>query len=170
MAKQLERTVTAKCACGAVEIEAYGKPLAHIACYCDDCQEAARQLQAMTDAPAIMDDDGATRLVLVRDDRYRIAKGDDQVRYHKLRDRSKTHRAYTTCCHSALYIGFESGPHWVSLFATRCKGALPPLEARIQTKFKPEGATVPTDVPAKAFPIGLVLRLVWSKVLMLLGR
>ena len=38
----------AHCACGRVEFEAKGDPLAAVACYCDDCQAAARQIRRAT--------------------------------------------------------------------------------------------------------------------------
>lgn len=170
MTTQHERTMTARCVCGAVEIEAWGEPLSHLSCYCDDCQEAGRQLEAMPGAPRVKDDDGGTRLVLYRRDRYRVVRGEDRLLQHKLRAPSATHRVYTSCCHSALHLGFERGPHWVSFFTTRVEGEPPPLEVLVQTKFKPAGVPFAHEAPASSFPIGLVLRLLWSRVLMALGR
>lgn len=170
MAKQPQRTMTSKCVCGAVEIETYGKPLAHVACYCDDCQEAAKLLAEMPNAPALLDDDSATHVVLVRADRYRVTKGAEQLRQHRLRERTRTYRAYTSCCHTPLFIGFDRGPHWISLYTRNCEGAVPKLEARLQTRFRPEGKPLPTDAPSyKTYPKGIVLRLVWSRGMMRLG-
>jgi len=43
----------ASCACGSVEVKALGKPIVSAACYCDDCQKGAAQLEALQQtAPA----------------------------------------------------------------------------------------------------------------------
>ena len=43
-------TMTATCACGRVELEAFGKPIVSTVCYCDDCQKGADQIEALPNA------------------------------------------------------------------------------------------------------------------------
>ena len=69
-----------------------------------------------------------------------------------------------------MFVSFDRGPHWVSAYRARFPGELPPLQMRICTKSKPEGVVLPTDAPSYAgYPPGLILRLVASRVAMLMG-
>lgn len=49
----------ARCAGGSVEYEAAGNPILGVACYCDDCQEGARRVEALPGAPPVRDPDAA---------------------------------------------------------------------------------------------------------------
>jgi len=40
----------ATCICGSVEIEVVGTPIASVVCYCNDCQEGARNIEALPGA------------------------------------------------------------------------------------------------------------------------
>ena len=44
-----------KCRCGEVEIEIIGPPILAAACHCDDCQAGAKLLEALPDAPRLLD-------------------------------------------------------------------------------------------------------------------
>jgi hypothetical protein len=48
------------CACGSVELEATGAPIQCVVCSCDDCQQAARQIEALPNAHAVTDPDGGS--------------------------------------------------------------------------------------------------------------
>jgi len=61
--------MTASCSCGSVELEAVGAPIASVVCYCDDCQEGSRQIEALPNARPVQDPDGGTAYVLYRKDR-----------------------------------------------------------------------------------------------------
>jgi len=53
MAKPLQPTATVNCVCGQVVVEAIGAPIASVVCYCDDCQEGARQIRSLPNAVSI---------------------------------------------------------------------------------------------------------------------
>jgi hypothetical protein len=66
---------------------------------------------------------------------------------------------------------FDDAKHWVPVFRGRFQGNIPPLQWRICTKFKPENATIPNDIPSsKMYPVGLMVKLLTSKIAMLVGR
>ena len=46
MSVPTKRVMTAACACGRVELKAIGAPITSVVCYCDDCQEGSRQIDA----------------------------------------------------------------------------------------------------------------------------
>ena len=77
--------MTATCACGRVELKAFGRPIVSSVCYCDDCQKGARQIEALPDAGAVSDPDGGTAYVLYRKDRFECSKGGDLLKRYKLK-------------------------------------------------------------------------------------
>ncbi|MET4206057.1 hypothetical protein [Bradyrhizobium sp. LA2.1] len=161
----------ASCACGSVEVKALGKPIVSATCYCDDCQKGAAQLEALPNAPAVRDPGGGTAYVLYRKDRFECSKGAELLKSHKLKDISPTNRVVATCCNSAMFVSFDRGPHWVSAYRARFHGELPTLQARICTKFKPEGVVLSDDVPSyRSYPPGLMVKLLASRIAMALGR
>ena len=98
-------------------------------------------------------------------------KGPELLKSYKLKDTSITNSMVATCCNSAVFVNFDRGPHWVSAYRARFRGELPPLQFRMCTKFKPEGVVLPNDVPSsRGYPAGLIVKLVASRVAMLLGR
>jgi hypothetical protein len=163
--------MTATCACGAVELEAFGRPIASAVCYCDDCRKGADQIEALPGAGAVRDPDGGTAYILYRKDRIECSKGADLLRRYKLKETSITNRVVAACCNSALFMNFDRGPHWVSAYRARFAGDLPPLQARICTKSKPDGVVLPDDAPSyRGYPPGLLVKLLASRVAMALGR
>ena len=171
MSAQLKNHITASCSCGSVELEAIGAPITSLVCYCDDCQEGARQIEALPNARPVQDPDGGTACILYRKDRIKCSKGAHFLQGYKIRDKSATNRVVATCCNSAMYLNFDSGPHWFSVYRARFQGDVPPLQARIQTKFKPDNSDVPSDVPSySTFPLKIVAKLVAAKIAMLLHR
>ncbi len=139
-------------------------------CYCDDCQAAARQLAALPSAPPVIDADGGTPYVLQRRDRVRWLKGAPLLQRNKLRAGTPTNRITTTCCGTPMLVNYDRGPHWVSIYRGRFDPP-PPLEMRVNTRFKPADAMLPNDVPAyKSFPPRFVARLLAARIAMLFGR
>ena len=67
--------MTATCSCGAVELNAFGKPIVSSVCYCDDCQKGADQIEALSNAYAVRDPDGGTAYILYRKDRIERSQG-----------------------------------------------------------------------------------------------
>jgi len=166
-----DRHVVARCTCGQVEIEAWGKPIASVICHCDDCQEAGRMLAALPDAPAVLDSAGGTATVLYRKDRVRPLKGTHLMEAHKLDPASKTNRMVATCCNAFMAATFDDARHWVPMVRDRLDGAVPPAQWRICTKFVSPDAEIPDDVPrAEMYPFGMMWALAASAFAMLIDR
>jgi hypothetical protein len=162
---------TATCACGSVELTASGRPIVSAVCYCDECRKGADRIEALPNAGAVRDPDGGTAYILYRKDRIACIKGAELLKSYKLKETSVTNRVVATCCNSAMMMSFDRGPHWVSAYRARFRGELPPLRFRICTKFKPDGAVLPNDVPSsRGYPAGLIVKLLASRLAMLLGR
>jgi hypothetical protein len=160
---------TARCSCGRVEFETSGAPILSAACYCDDCQEGSRQIERLPSAPPVQDPDGGTAYLLYRKDRMKCAKGAEHLRDHRIKEGSHTRRVVTTCCNSAMFLDFQKG-HWFSVYRARFEGDVPPLQMRVQTKFKPQNSKDPGDVPSYAgFPLKFMFKLVAARVAMLLN-
>ena len=161
----------ARCSCGNVEIETVGIPIASAVCYCDSCQEGSRQIEALTNAVPILDPDGGTAYVLYRKDRIKYSKGAELLKGYKIDEKSSTSRVVATCCNSAMVMQFDDARHWVPVFRGRFQGDIPPLQWRVCTKFKPENAKIPNDIPSsKMYPVGLMVKLLASRISMLLGK
>src|SRR5271165_7310316 len=90
----------ASCACGHVEIEGVGAPIISLACYCKDCQEAARRIGDLPGARPVLDADGGTGYVVYRKDRVTVSKGNDLLKRLKLSDKSPTNRLVAGCCNT----------------------------------------------------------------------
>ena len=162
--------MTATCSCGRVELKAFGRPIVSSVCYCDDCQKGAGQIEALPSAGAVRDLDGGTAYILYRKDRIACSKGAELLKRFKLKESSVTNRVVAACCNSAMFVNFDRGPHWVSAYRARFHGELPPLQFRICTKFKPGGGVPADDVPSyRGYPPGLIVKLLASRVAMLLG-
>ena len=171
MTAPVKNTMTAACACGSVELEAVGAPIASAVCYCDDCQEGARRIEALTGAAPVLDPDGGSAYILYRTDRFRCTKGAEQLKSYKLKDASATKRVVANCCNSAMYLGFDDSKHWVSAYRARFRGDLPPLQMRVCTKFATEDVKALHDVPNyPGFAPGFLLKLLGARVAMLFGR
>lgn len=166
-----DRQVVARCSCGEVEIEAWGKPIASVICHCDDCQAAGRELAELPDAPVLLDPAGGTANVLYRKDRVAPLKGGHLLHAHKLTPQSHTNRMIAACCNTPMAITFDDARHWVPLYRDRLEGVVAPTQWRICTKFVPEGTAVPSDVPGYAmYPFGMMTALALSAIAMLVER
>src|SRR5260370_6796077 len=162
---------TASCSCGSVELEAIGAPIASVACYCDECKEGARQIEALPNALPVQDLDGGTAYILYRKDRVKCSRGASLLKSQKIREKSATNRVVATCCNSAMLLKFDDMKHWVSIYRARFQRDVPPLQMRICTKFKPENSIVPSDVPSySTFPLMFLAKLLAARIAMLLYR
>jgi hypothetical protein len=161
---------TARCSCGKVEIEAYGRPITSVVCYCDDCQKGSRQIEILPNAVPILGQDGGTAYILYRKDRIKYSKGAELLKGYKLDEKSTTSRVVAACCNSAMVMRFDDMKHWVPMYRGRFQGDIPPLQWRICTKFKPKDALIPNDVPSSArYPAGFMWKLLTSRMSMLFG-
>ncbi|KQX34813.1 hypothetical protein ASD04_15595 [Devosia sp. Root436] len=166
-----DRLVIARCSCGQVEIEAWGKPIASVICHCDDCQAAGLALAALPDAPPLLDAAGGTANVLYRKDRVTPTRGGHLLEAHKLTPDSKTNRMVARCCNTPMAVTFDDARHWVPLYRDRLEGAVPPVQWRICTKFAAPGVALPGDVPGHAmYPFSMMAGLALSAVAMLVER
>src|SRR3712207_3478245 len=171
MPELTKKRATARCACGSVELEAIGAPITSVACYCADCQEGSRRIEALPNARPVRDPDGGTAYVLYREDRVGCRRGARFLERHKIEENSATNRVVATCCNSAMFLNFDDGKHWVSVYRSRFRGDAPLLEMRICTKSRPEGGDVPDDVRGySGFPLRFLTKLVAARIPMLLHR
>lgn len=171
MSVSSKNLMTAQCSWGGVELQAIGIPIVCSVCYCDDCQRGARQIGALLNAPPVQEPDGGTEYVLYRKDRVKCLKGAHLLQGYKLTKESATNRIVATCCNSGMYLSFDRGPHWLSLYRARLQGDVPPLEMCIQTRFKPENVDISSDIPSyPAIPVKLLGKLVASRIAMLVQR
>lgn len=160
---------TARCSCGSVELEAIGAPIVSAVCYCDDCQEGSRLIEALPNARPVRDPDGGTAYLVYRKDRVKCSRGTQFLQGHKIREKSPTNRVVATCCNSAMFLNFDDGKHWVDIYRARFQGDIPPLQMRIFTKFKAENADMPNDVPSyPAFSLRFLAKLLAARIAMLL--
>jgi hypothetical protein len=119
-----------------VKFEAAGNAIMSVVCYCDDCQEGARKIEMLPDALPVHDSDGGTAYILYRKDRFSCVKGDQLLKDVRIRENSPTRRVVASCCNSAMFLDFKKG-HWLSVYRARFPDNTPPVEMRIQTRFKP---------------------------------
>ena len=167
MATNAQTSTTLQCACGKVEIAAVGAPILTVACHCQDCWDGGRRIEALPEAPRIVDADGGTGYVLYRKDRISSVRGAELLQSHKLKAQSITNRVVASCCNSGLYVNFDRGPHWVSVYRARLGAAAPPLEMRINTRSKAVDGGVPSH---EGFPIKVAVKLVAARIAMLARR
>ena len=108
---------------------------------------------------------------MFRKDRVACVQGQDRLVAHKLTPGSATSRYLASCCNSAMYLGFDDAKHWVDVFRDRIEGNPPRVQARVCTRFLPEGVEAPGDVPAyRSFPPGVIPRLLGARIAMMFGR
>ena len=164
-----DANLKAACACGKVEFESRGAPIVCLVCHCDDCREAARQIEALPNAPPLRDADGGTGYVAFRKDQVRCTNGEPLLRKHKIRENSPTNRLVAACCNSAMLLNFDDSKHWADLYRTRVQGPVPPIEMRVCTKFAT--GDVPKDVPGyPGYPFKFIAKLMAARIAMLFGR
>ena len=163
-------TRQSSCACGRVKCEGVGKPIFSGVCYCLDCQEGGRQIEALPHAPAVLDPDDGTAYITYRDDRFRCISGAHLLTGYKLNESAPTERLVASCCNTAMHLKFGPG-HWTSAYRARFDGDLPPIEARSQTKHRVSATPIPSDAPSyRRFPPRLIGSLLRSRLAMILGR
>jgi hypothetical protein len=161
----------ARCACGNVELHASGEPIMSVACYCDDCQLAGRDIEALPDAPRALQDDGSTEYLVCRKDRVSWPKGFDLLGRQKIREESSTFRFVASCCHSAVALGFEDSKPWVSVWRSRVEGDTKPVEMCVCTKFRRQGVILRSDVPVyPRYSARFARKILASQIARLFGR
>jgi hypothetical protein len=163
--------ITARCACGEVEIEAIGPPIAATICYCDDCQTAAARIEAMPGAPAFREPDGGTSLIVFREDRVRCVRGEANLKKLKVREDSPTNRKLATCCNSVMVLDFDDAKHWADIYSARVKENAPEPEMLVCTKFAAQPPRNVRALPAyRGYAPHLLIRLLKARIAMLFSR
>jgi hypothetical protein len=128
-------------------------------------------IEALPNAPAVLDADGGASYLTYRDDRFRCVAGQDLLTGHKLKENAPTDRYVATCCNTGMYLKFRRG-HWVSTYRTRYGDAdLPAIEMRTNTRFRTSATPLPQDAPCyKRFPLKLFGKLIAARIAMAWGR
>jgi len=152
MSTVLKPCVRSSCICGSALLETFGRPIITVACQCSDCGAAARQIEALPEAPPVLDLSGGTAFLLFRKDRIQPARGADMLRGLKLKPSSATSRYIATCCNAMMYLGFDDSKHWVSMNRDRFQGDVPAVRMRICTR------TVPSEALLIDLPCNRVIR------------
>ena len=137
---------SASCRCGKVELQLVGAPVFRCLCYCASCQEAGRRYQATPGADPVLAEDGGTDYVLYRKDRVRCVRGGDLLEERRLKPDSPTRRMIARCCNTAMFLDVTKG-HWLTVYRGRLPGDMPPATARMMTADRPQGVTLPEDMP-----------------------
>jgi hypothetical protein len=165
------RRLTASCSCGAVEIEAVGRPIVAVVCYCDDCQSAARQIEAMPGASPFRQSDGGTPLIAYRKDRVRYVRGSHLLKKLKLREGSATNRRLAMCCNSVMVLDFDDRKHWIDIYRARMRGDTPAPEMRVCARGEIKGFAEPKNMPTyRGYPARFIAKLVAARLAMVLSR
>ena len=139
-----QRSFSAPCRCGKVELQIAGPPIFRGICYCTSCQEAGRRHQATPGADAVLTADGGTDYVLYRKDRVRCVHGGELLEERRLKPHSPTRRMFARCCNTAMFLDFTKG-HWLTVYRGRLPGDVPPVSLRMMTSERPSGAALPDD-------------------------
>jgi hypothetical protein len=162
-------SLTASCTCEGVVFEATGSPIACAVCYCKDCEEGSRQIEALPNARGVRETGGGTAYVLFRKDRFVCAAGAPLLKPYKISQSSATTRVVATCCNSPMFMGFDDARHWVSAYRGRFHGDAPPLQMRVCTKFRVSNVALPNDLPNyPTYPLGFMVKLLGAKIAMVL--
>jgi hypothetical protein len=141
-----QKHLSPTCRCGKVELVAVGRPILTVSCYCASCQEAGSRFERLACAPIVLNPGGGTDYVLYRKDRVRCVMGEEYLEEHRLKPDSPTRRVIATCCNSAMFLDFTKG-HWLTMYRNRFPAGAPPLEMRIMTQDRREGAALADDLP-----------------------
>lgn len=151
----------AVCQCGQTTIALTGAPILSSTCYCESCRTAGHQFESDLGAPLTVHADGGVDYTLYRKDRVKIGQGAPNFQEYRLKPGSPTRRIVTSCCNSPMFVDFTPG-HWLTIFRDRLPAAAPQSQMLVLTKDKPEGAVLPTDIPAydtmpPSFMVNLIL-------------
>jgi hypothetical protein len=169
--KEPDTRTIAACTCGRVEIEASGPPIISVVCYCDDCQEGANRIEALPGAARILDTAGGSAYVAYRKDRVTCTRGAALLTPYKVRATSVTNRVVASCCNSAMLLNFDDGKHWVDIYRERIRGAAPPAQMHLCTRFERAVYDGPRDVPRyRGYPFKFVAKLIKARLAMSLAR
>jgi len=149
------------CDCGKVELALTGQPIMVVECLCDSCRAAGAILEALPNAPPLLDGKGGTLSAMYRKDRVACTSGDEHLREFRLKPASKTRRVVATCCNSAMFLEFTSG-HWLDIYGRRWPlPETPKAEMRTMVGDLPPDTKLPDDMPnVKAHSLAFFVKLI----------
>lgn len=134
------------CRCGQVSLRLTGEPILTADCTCTSCRTAGARLEQLPGAEPLLDQYGATRLVLYRKDRFACLSGAEHLREFRLRPDSATRRVVAICCNSAMFLDFTKG-HWIDIYGQRwLPNAMPQPALRTMTMDLPVSTTLPGNI------------------------
>lgn len=152
----------AACRCGQTAIELTGAPILSATCYCESCRTAGHGFERDLGAPQTVNASGGVDYCSYRKDRVKIARGALCLREFRLKPESPTRRVVAGCCNSPMFVDYTPG-HWLTIFRDRLPATAPGSQMLLMTKDKPEGAVLPSDIPAYAsMPPGFMFKLIAS--------
>lgn len=161
----------AVCACGQVEFEGLGRPIMTVACYCDDCQAAGKQIDAMPHGHGGVHADGGTVSVLFRKDKARCVRGSELLTDHRLKPGSPTARIVATCCNSNVATRFDNWWPMMPLRTYSSNAAPLTPELCIMTKFAPDASAIEHTAPRyAAVPPSFILKILTNIAQLGFGR
>ncbi len=135
------------CSCGRVQLELRDTPILAAECHCNSCRTAGERMLRLPGAPPVQEGNGGTRFVLYRKDRVQFGSGTEVLREFRLTPQAKTRRVVASCCHTPLFLEFQSG-HWLSLYASLWpSGTAPQVTERTMTSDLADPSQLPNDVP-----------------------
>lgn len=156
----------AACQCGQTTIELVGTPILSATCYCESCRTAGHGFERDLDAPQTVNPSGGVDYCSYRKDRVKIGRGAQYLREFRLKPGSSTRRVVAGCCSSPMFVDYTPG-HWLTIFRDRLPGIAPKSQMLLMTKDKPEGAVLPSDIPAySTMPSSFMFKLIGSWVAM----
>ena len=164
--------LVAHCQCGAVELSAWGRPITVNACYCDDCQAAARRLAASADSGRASRVNDGMEFMVFRRDRIACTRGANRLQAMRLTGSSKTRRMIASCCATPMYMAFDDKRPRVSAFRAPFGADAPPVQMRICTRSKRSTKKVEAGVPSHpGYPLAMMIRILaaWP-IMMFAGR
>ncbi|MDF2115623.1 hypothetical protein PY365_08585 [Roseiarcaceae bacterium H3SJ34-1] len=129
-----------------MRLETIGQPIMAAACYCTSCRKAGRLFEQLPFAPPVLNETGGAEYLLYRKDRVQCVAGQEYLEERRLKPESPTRRVLATCCNSAMFVDFTKG-HWLTLYRNRFPAGAPPIEMRIMTRGRQDGATLADDMP-----------------------
>jgi hypothetical protein len=141
-----QQHLASTCRCGQVKLEAVGRPILAVSCYCASCRQAGSRFEQLAAAPPVLNPDGGTDYVLFRKDRVQCVTGQERLAEHRLKPDSPTRRVIATCCNSAMFLDFTGG-HWLTMYRDRFPEGAPPVEMRVMTRKRRDGVVLADDVP-----------------------
>lgn len=121
-------------------------------------------------SPDMSDGSSGTPYLLYRSDRARVTRGAEKLELLRLNAESATRRQVASCCSTPMFVDFDHGPHWISVYRNGLSQGAPAIEMRLQVRFAPDREALPKDVPAyDSVSPGFVWRLVKARIAMLFG-